>query len=53
MGLKGGKKAMRAHIKARVAELAEAFPERPSACFSWAGPGAPSPGSTWSGAATR
>jgi exopolyphosphatase/guanosine-5'-triphosphate,3'-diphosphate pyrophosphatase len=27
MGLKGGKKAMRAHIKARVADLAEGFPE--------------------------
>src|SRR6056297_3453528 len=33
MGLKGGKKAMRAHIKARVTELAEAFPERPERLF--------------------
>jgi exopolyphosphatase/guanosine-5'-triphosphate,3'-diphosphate pyrophosphatase len=33
MGLKGGKKAMRAHIKARVAELAEAFPDRPNRLF--------------------
>jgi exopolyphosphatase/guanosine-5'-triphosphate,3'-diphosphate pyrophosphatase len=28
MGLKGGKKAMRAHIKDRVAELAETFPDQ-------------------------
>jgi exopolyphosphatase/guanosine-5'-triphosphate,3'-diphosphate pyrophosphatase len=53
MGLKGGKKEMRAHIKARVAELAEAFPTGPTACSSSAGRGAPSPGSTWSGAPTR
>jgi exopolyphosphatase/guanosine-5'-triphosphate,3'-diphosphate pyrophosphatase len=33
MGLKGGKKEMRAHIKARVAELAEAFPNRPERLF--------------------
>ncbi len=33
MGLKGGKKAMRAHIKARVSELAEAFPNRPDRLF--------------------
>jgi exopolyphosphatase/guanosine-5'-triphosphate,3'-diphosphate pyrophosphatase len=54
MGLKGGKKAMRAHIKARVAESGRGF-SRPTrtACSSWAGPGAPSRGSTWSGVATR
>ncbi|KPQ17342.1 MAG: exopolyphosphatase / guanosine-5'-triphosphate,3'-diphosphate pyrophosphatase [Rhodobacteraceae bacterium HLUCCO18] len=33
MGLKGGKKAMRAHIKVRVTELAEAFSERPERLF--------------------
>jgi exopolyphosphatase/guanosine-5'-triphosphate,3'-diphosphate pyrophosphatase len=33
MGLDGGKKAMRAHIKARVSDLAEAFPNRPDRLF--------------------
>ncbi len=33
MGMKGGKKALRAHIKARVAELAQAFPTRPERLF--------------------
>jgi exopolyphosphatase/guanosine-5'-triphosphate,3'-diphosphate pyrophosphatase len=33
MGLKGGKKAVRAHIKDRIGELAEAFPARPERLF--------------------
>ncbi|MDG4650486.1 Ppx/GppA family phosphatase [Roseibacterium sp. SDUM158017] len=33
MGLKGGRKAVRAHIKARVADLAEAFPTKPERLF--------------------
>ncbi|MCU4654855.1 Ppx/GppA family phosphatase [Roseibacterium sp. SDUM158016] len=33
MGIEGGKKAVRAHIKARVADLADAFPDRPERLF--------------------
>jgi exopolyphosphatase/guanosine-5'-triphosphate,3'-diphosphate pyrophosphatase len=33
MGLKGGRKAMRAHVKDRMADLVAAFPERPERLF--------------------
>jgi exopolyphosphatase/guanosine-5'-triphosphate,3'-diphosphate pyrophosphatase len=33
MGIKGGKKAIRAHIRERIAELVEDFPERPKRLF--------------------
>ena len=33
MGIKGGKKALRAHIKARLADLHQHFPEKPKRLF--------------------